>query len=131
VNAHVSVMARVPAVRAWLLEKLRSAARDTDLVADGRDIGTVVFPDAELKVFLIAEPITRARRRLAQMGLPADAEAVQSEVRRIEARDRTDTERETAPLRRANDAVLLDTTNLGFQEQVDAIVALARERLHG
>jgi cytidylate kinase len=131
VNAHVSAMARVPAVRDWLLDRLRAAAHDTDLVADGRDIGTVVFPDAGLKIFLVAEPRVRAHRRLAQMGLPTDPAAVRAEIQRIEARDRTDSQRAAAPLRQAPDAVLLDTSELSFQEQVARVVALARERLSG
>src|SRR5690606_9809465 len=64
VNAHVSTMARVPAVRAWLLGRLRAAAVGVDLVSDGRDVGTVVFPGADLKIFLVADPRERARRRL-------------------------------------------------------------------
>ena len=131
VTAHVSAMARVPAVRAWLLETLRNTARASNLVADGRDIGTVVFPEAELKIFLVAEPRIRARRRLAQMRLPTDADAVRAELLRIEARDRTDAERSAAPLRQAEDAVLLDTTDLSFQQQVDRIVELARARMPG
>jgi CMP/dCMP kinase len=131
VNAHVSAMARVPAVRDWLLERLRAAAHDTDLVADGRDIGTIVFPNAELKIFLVAEPRVRAQRRLAQMGLPADPAAVRAEIQRIEARDRTDSQRAAAPLRQAPDAVLLDTSELSFEEQVARVVELARQRLHG
>ena len=128
VNANVSTMARVPAVRDWLLGTLRATARATDLVADGRDIGTVVFPDADLKVFLVADPDARARRRLAQMGLADDAAAVAEEVRRIEERDRADSSRDVAPLRQAPGAVRLDTTDLSFEEQVRRIVALARER---
>jgi CMP/dCMP kinase len=129
VNAAVSAMAAVPAVRYWLLQTLRDAARGTDLVADGRDIGTVVFPDAELKVFLVADPRERARRRLLQMGLPDDDDDVDAEVRRIEARDRTDSGRAVAPLRQADDAVALDTTHLSFDEQVDTIVTWARQRM--
>jgi len=128
VDANVSAMARVPAVREWLLGQLRAAARGADLVADGRDIGTVVFPDADLKVFIVAAPETRARRRLLQMGLPLDAETVAAEVKRIEERDRIDSSREVAPLKRADDAVLLDTTHLSFEEQVDRIIVLARGR---
>jgi CMP/dCMP kinase len=126
VNAHVSAMAAVPAVRDWLLETLRDTARGTDLVADGRDIGTVVFPDAELKVFLVADPRERARRRLLQMKLEVDATAIDEEVARIEARDRSDSERDVAPLRQAEDAVSLDTTGLAFDEQVARIVDWAR-----
>ena len=128
VNALVSAMARVPAVRDWLLKTLRDMAKLSDLVADGRDIGTVVFPDADLKVFLVADPGVRARRRLEQMGLPIDEASVAEEVSRIEERDQADSSREVAPLRQAEDAVLLDTTDLGFSEQVGRIVKLARER---
>ena len=130
VNALVSAMARVPAVRDWLLKTLRNTAMLSDLVADGRDIGTVVFPDADLKIFLVADPRVRAERRLEQMGLPTDEESVAEEVGRIEERDRADSSRDVAPLRQAEDAVLLDTTDLGFGQQVARIVSLARERRH-
>jgi cytidylate kinase len=129
VTAHVSAMARVPAVRGWLLERLREVARTSHLVADGRDIGTVVFPDADLKIFLIADPAERARRRLLQMGQPIDPPSLAAEIGRIEERDRLDTTRDVAPLREAADAVRLDTTGLGFEEQVRRIVALARQRM--
>jgi cytidylate kinase len=128
VNAHVSSMARVPAVRDWLLATLRAAARQGSLVADGRDIGTIVFPDADLKIFLVAESAARARRRLAQMGLPVDDEAVAEEVLRIEERDRIDSSRDIAPLKQAKDAICVDTTDLTFEQQVRRIVELARER---
>lgn len=126
VNAHVSDMARVPAVRDWLLDRLRRAAASGSLVADGRDIGTVVFPDADLKVFLVADPAERARRRLVQMALPTDPDSLAAEVRRIEARDRVDSTRQAAPLRQAEDARILDTTGLSFDEQVGRIVEWAR-----
>jgi CMP/dCMP kinase len=125
VTAHVSIMARVPAVREWLLGRLRRAAEISDLVADGRDIGTVVFPDAALKVFLVADPAERARRRLLQMDLPTDPAALSEEIARIQERDRVDSTRAVAPLRAAPDAVILDTTGLSFEEQVARIVALA------
>ena len=128
VNALVSAMARVPAVRDWLLRTLRDTARHSDLVADGRDIGTVVFPDADLKIFLVADPAVRAKRRLIQMGLPTDEESVREEVERIEERDHADSSREVAPLRQAADAVRLDTTELTFDAQVASIVRLARAR---
>lgn len=129
VDAHVSHMARLPVVREWLLEQLRAAGRATDLVADGRDMGTVVFPDADVKVFLTADARERARRRLAQMGdeNPDEATLGAEEARLLE-RDRMDSEREIAPLRPAPDAVLLDTTGLSFDEQVQRIVELARAR---
>lgn len=125
VNAHVSAMARVPAVREWLLGQLRAAAEKSDLVADGRDIGTVVFPDAELKIFLVADPAVRARRRLLQQGVDEpDADQIAAETARLLERDRIDSEREVAPLRKAKDAIEVDTTDLTFEEQVQRILSL-------
>jgi cytidylate kinase len=129
VNARVSHVARIPAIRKWLLSRLRELAAAVDVVVDGRDIGTEVFPRAELKVFLQADPEVRARRRLREQGVsdPDDA-ALLEEVHRLRARDRMDTEREVAPLRRAEDAVRVDTTALTFDEQIEAILELARAR---
>jgi cytidylate kinase len=128
VNAAVSHMARVPAVREWLFGRLRAAAT-TDLVADGRDMGTVVFPDADVKVFITAAPEERARRRLLERGVQnPDGGAVASETDRLVERDRLDTERETSPLRRAPDAVLIDTSGLDFEAQVARVVGLVRAR---
>lgn len=129
VNAEVSRMARVSAVREWLLGRLRAAAANVDLVADGRDIGTVVFPNADLKIFLVADPLERARRRLAQDGVrEPDPATLEAERQRLETRDRLDSERAVAPLRQAEDAVRIDTTGLTFDEQVERIVDLARRR---
>jgi cytidylate kinase len=126
VNAGVSRMAAVPAVRAWLMGALRQAGERGGLVADGRDIGTVVFPDAELKVFLVCAPGERARRRLREQGLHAPpADEVEREAERLTGRDDADSSRAVAPLLRADDAVLLDTTDLTFPEQVQAILRLA------
>jgi cytidylate kinase len=130
VNANVSAMARLPVVRGWLLGRLREAAGSSDLVADGRDIGTVVFPDAEVKVFLTADPRERARRRLAETGTPDPTEErLDQEVARLVARDKIDSEREHAPLKPAPDAVHIDTTRLTFDEQVNRIAELARAAL--
>lgn len=132
VNAHVSQMAAVPAVRAWLLGALREAGVRGGLVADGRDIGTVVFPDAELKVFLVCAAGERARRRLLEQGSasPTDEE-VRQEAERLAGRDAIDSSRPVAPLLRAPDAVLLDTTELDFRAQVRAITRLAQDRASG
>lgn len=126
VTARVSTLARLPAVRGWLLSTQRSAGRDGRLVADGRDMGTVVFPQAVTKVFLDADLHERARRRLADQGRlrPSDEE-VELEAERLRERDRKDRERTHAPLRPADDAWVLDTTDLTFDEQVDAIVRRA------
>jgi cytidylate kinase len=130
VNAAVSEMARVPAVRDWLLSRLREAAVGNDLVADGRDIGTVVFPDADVKVFLVADPKVRARRRLTETGFaePSD-EHLAEETERLLRRDAIDSGREIAPLLQAPDAVRIDTSDLSFDEQVETIVGLAEARL--
>lgn len=129
VNAGVSRMAAVPAVRDWLLGALRRAGERGGLASDGRDIGTVVFPDAELKVFLVAAREERARRRLLEQGVSApDGEAIRAEAARLTDRDARDSGRAVAPLLRAADAVLLDTTDLPFDAQVRAIVRLARAR---
>lgn len=129
VNAHVSRMAAVPAVRTWLMGALREAGARGGLVADGRDIGTVVFPDAELKVFLVADPEERARRRLREHGLAEpDDEEVRGEAARLQGRDEIDSTRAVAPLACAPDAVTLDTTRLEFDAQVLEIVRLAEAR---
>jgi cytidylate kinase len=130
VTAHVSAVSAVPVIREWVNIHLRDTVRaGMDVVVDGRDIGTVVFPDALLKIFLTASPETRAGRRLAQRGSPADAATVAEEASLLAARDRADSTRAVAPLRRAEDAIGLDTTHLGFAEQVERIVSLARTRL--
>jgi cytidylate kinase len=127
VTEHVSLVARMPEVRAWVNERVREAAAEHDVVVDGRDIGTAVFPDASLKIFLIADPWERARRRLVQrLGRrPVDAEIAEEteQLVRRDARDATQTVQ-------AADAVLLDTTYLTQEEQVERIVALARAVTH-
>jgi len=131
VTARVSALAALPAVRQWVNARQRRAAEEhpAGVVVDGRDIGTVVFPDAPVKVFLTATPEERVRRRLTQRGERLDPERAARESRALEARDDADSRRAVAPLRPAPDAVLLDSTRLSFDEQVARVVALARERL--
>jgi CMP/dCMP kinase len=129
VTALVSPVAALPEVRSWVTERLRGLARaGQSLVVDGRDIGTVVFPEADLKVFLVASPATRAERRLRQRGQAIDPAALARETALLAARDEADSRRAAAPLRPASDAVALDGTALSFDGQVAAIVALARQR---
>lgn len=128
VTGRVSRAARIPAVRAWLLETQRAAA-ERGVVTDGRDMGTVVFPSADVKIFLSADVDERARRRILQEGGTPDAEAIREEAERIRLRDELDAKREIAPLRPADDAVHLDTTGVDFEEQVSRIVGLVRARL--
>ncbi|MDE2652271.1 MAG: 3-phosphoshikimate 1-carboxyvinyltransferase [Gemmatimonadota bacterium] len=126
VTAMVSRVSAVPAVREHLLELQRDAARPPGLVAEGRDMGTVVFPDAGVKVYLDADPRERARRRLLQGGA-ADPkpEEVEAEAARLAVRDRTDSSRTVAPLLMAADAHHLDTTDMEPQSQIAAIVNMA------
>jgi len=127
VTASVSAVARVPAVRSWLMDAQRAAGSAGRLVADGRDMGTVVFPGAGTKVFLTADPVERARRRLGDHGVSSpSASELDEEREKLQARDRVDMEREVSPLRPAEDAVHLDTTELDFEAQVERVVELAR-----
>ena len=114
-------------MRRWLYQAQRAAAREGRLVADGRDMGTVVFPEARTKVFLTADVRERARRRLGDRGVtvPADDELVE-EARRLGARDTQDQTRAVAPLRVPEGALVLDTTDLTFDAQVERIVEHAR-----
>jgi cytidylate kinase len=123
VTTYVSRVAQMPRVRSWVNDRVREAARRYDVVVDGRDMGTVVFPEAPLKIYLVADPWERARRRLIQQvgRRPTDAE-IAEETERIVKRDARDATQTT----QAKDAVLIDTTYLTQAEQVDRIVALAR-----
>ena len=124
VTAAVSEVAQIPSVRADVNAELRRIAEAENVVVDGRDIGSVVFPDAQLKIFLVADPWERARRRLHQrFGRSASDTEIAEETRRLVERDASDA---TNTLQ-ARDAVLIDTTYLTQEEQVQRIVALAHE----
>jgi len=133
VTRHVSAIAAIREVRNWVNVQQREAVAGVPrgVVVDGRDIGTVVFPDAPVKVFLTASPEERARRRLAQRGSRINPAELAREAQALAARDHADSTRPVAPLRAAADAVRLDTTDLSLDEQADRVVALARERLPG
>lgn len=129
VTQHVSTVSSYPAVRAVLVQQQRKLAENGGVVLEGRDIGTVVFPDADLKIFMVADVAERARRRkedLRRSGVEIGEDEV---VREISERDRKDSSRETSPLRRAEDALELDTSNLSIEEQVEFIVQAAGEIL--
>lgn len=127
VTRAVSRVAQMPRVRAWVNDQVRSAAARTDVVVDGRDMGTTVFPQATLKIYLVADPWERARRRLTQrlQRLPADDE-IAEETDRLVQRDAMDATQSV----QARDAVLIDTTSLTQEEQVERIVALAKAVTH-
>lgn len=129
VSAAASQVAAIPAVRAYLLDMQRNLARTHNVIMDGRDIGTVVLPEADCKVFLTASDEARAARRcreLAQRGTPVAYEEVLSDMRRRDEKDRT---RAAAPLRHAEDAVVLDTSELDFEDSAQALLRLIRESI--
>ena len=129
ISALASQVAALPAVREFLLDFQRKQAREHDVVMDGRDIGTVVLPQAGVKIFLTAAPEARARRRTAELlqrGQDADFDEILREIRQ---RDEQDESRPVAPLRQAEDAALLDTTNLDLKGSLEALLTLVRERL--
>ena len=129
VTAAVSSVSAVGALREWVNRRQREVADSGQgVVADGRDIGTVVFPNAPLKVYLTASPETRAMRRLLQRGEGFDSGQLATETGLLAARDEADSRRAVAPLRKADDALPLDGTGLTFEQQVEWIVARARER---
>lgn len=124
VTRNVSRVAQMPRVREWVNRKVREAANSKNVVVDGRDMGTVVFPDAELKIFLVADSRERALRRLRQRGTPTSEQLLDDETIRIRERDARDAKQTVA----AADAVVIDTTALTQDEQVAQIVALSKER---
>lgn len=129
ISMYASAVSAVPAVRDFLLDTQRDIAAKNDVIMDGRDIGTVVLPDAELKIYLTASAEARAQRRLLELagkGIEADFESV---LKDIELRDYQDSNRKEAPLRRADDAVLLDTTEIDFDQSFLALCGIIRDRL--
>jgi cytidylate kinase len=132
VTAQVSAVAAIPVVREWVNSRLRAMVRaGQNVVVDGRDIGTVVFPEADLKIFLTASPEARAGRRISQRGMAVRPEHLDAEAQALAARDHADSTRQVAPLKAAGDAVHLDTTTMDFADQVRFIVDRARQIFSG
>ena len=124
-----SVSSAVPAVRAKLLDLQRNLAKEKDVVMDGRDIGTTILPNAEVKIYLTASADTRARRRALeyeQKGEPFDLDQIRKDI--IE-RDERDMNREVSPLRQADDAVLVDSSEMGIDDVVNAILDVYKEKV--
>ena len=129
ISQHASRVSAIPEVRAFLLELQRDLARKNNVIMDGRDIGTVVLPNADVKIFLTASAQARAARRhleLQQRGQQADFDTV---LRDIITRDEQDTNRPIAPLRQAEDAVLLDTTELDLEQSLEALLTVIKKEL--
>ena len=123
VTARVSPLSALPAVREWLLQAQRQAGAEGSLVADGRDMGTVVFPDAEVKIFLTAELEERAARRfLEREGRPPEDQETAAEAGKIQERDERDSKRAFAPLKKPEGSLEVDTSHLSFEGQVEVII---------
>ena len=128
-SIHASDVSAMPAVREFLLSMQREMSEKYDVIMDGRDIGTVVLPDAGLKVFLVADAEVRAKRRHLEL-LEKNAEVTFDEVLRdMNLRDKNDSERAVAPLKAAEDAIKLDTTSLSLEESLEALCSIIAERL--
>ncbi len=129
VSNHVSKIAAIPFVREAMVEQQRRMGAEKGIVMDGRDIGTTVFPDAELKIFVTASAQVRAQRRydeLQQKGMPADFDEI---LKNVEERDYMDSHREVSPLRQAEDAILLDNSNMTIPEQNEWLIQQVEKAL--
>lgn len=124
-----SDVSALPEVRAFLLEMQRKMARENNVIMDGRDIGTVVLPDAELKIFLTASAEARAHRRLLELSAKGVESSFEEVLRDIEYRDRQDSERAAAPLRMADDAVRMDTSEIDFEQSFELMCRIISQRL--
>lgn len=129
VSAYASAVSAVAEIRAFLLDTQRRLAAEQNVIMDGRDIGTVVLPDAQLKIFLTASPEARARRRLDELQARGEAADFETVYRDLVARDQRDTERAVAPLVQSPDAVRLDTTNNSFEQSLELLLKLIKERI--
>lgn len=129
VSSAASKISAIPAVRTFLLDMQRDMARKNNVVMDGRDIGTVVLPQADVKIFLVASVEARARRRYAELierGVETDLDKVLEEIKE---RDQRDSGRATAPLRRAEEAYLVDTTEYSLEDSFQSLLQLVQEKL--
>ena len=128
-SIYASDVSAIPEVRAFLMDMQRDMAKKHSVIMDGRDIGTVVLPDAELKIFLTASAEERARRRYLELRGKGTEVTYDEVLRDIEYRDQQDSSRTAAPLKPAEDAVFVDNSELNFEESVAAVAALVREKL--
>jgi cytidylate kinase len=127
VAKHVSRIAAMGNVRSWLIDRQRSLSKLGLVIMEGRDIGTVIFPDAKYKFFITASPEVRARRRLAQSGETPEGSTVASVAKEIAERDEMDSKRKIAPLKKADDAIFIDTSEMTVEEVVNHIASFVKE----
>ena len=130
ISMYASAVSAHPSVRSYLLEMQRKLARTGNVIMDGRDIGTVVLPDAKVKIFLTATPEARAHRRVLELQQRGTPEPFEKVLQEIQERDWNDSHRAVAPLRQAEDAVLLDTTEMDFQQSEEALLKIIRGRVN-
>lgn len=128
-SRYASAVSAHPAVRAFLLDMQREFARRSSVIMDGRDIGTVVLPDATVKIFLTASAEARAKRRCLELEQRGTAQPYERILAEIEERDYNDSHRAAAPLRQAEDAVLVDTTDLNFAQSEETLLRIIKERI--
>lgn len=128
ISLYASDVSAYPEVRSFLMETQRSLARTHNVIMDGRDIGTVVLPDAKLKIFLTASPEARAQRRLLELRQKGSEVTFEEVLRDIAYRDKNDSERAAAPLRAAEDAVLLDSSDIDFDQTCALVEGMIREK---
>lgn len=126
-----SNVSAIPAVRQFLFDLQRKIAAENNCLMDGRDIGTVVLPDADLKVFMTASPETRARRRYDELREKGENVRFEEVLDELNKRDYQDTHREIAPLKQADDAILLDTSDLSFDEVKEKLLSMIKEKANG
>ncbi len=131
ISAYASQVSAVPAVRAYLLDLQRDMARRQSVIMDGRDIGTVILPDAKVKIFLTASPEKRAARRYAELREKGEDVTVEGILADMERRDALDASRAVAPLRQAEDAVRVDTSDLTLEQSIQAVLTVIRDKMKG
>jgi cytidylate kinase len=128
-SMYASAVSAIPAVRAFLLETQKEIARHNSVIMDGRDIGTVILPDAKVKIFMTASPECRAMRRYNELIAKGQSVKYEDVLAEMNSRDNADSSREIAPTKAADDAVLLDNSELDFEQSVDAVIAIVREKV--
>ena len=128
IAAYASAVSAIPEVRAFLLDTQRNIAKENSIIMDGRDIGTVIFPNAEIKVFLTANDVSRANRRLAELLEKGEDTTLEKVLLQMQERDRNDSTRATAPAIPADDAVILDNSELDLEGTAAAILKIIQEK---
>lgn len=130
-SMYASAVSAIGSVRAFLLETQKKIARENSVIMDGRDIGTVILPDADVKIFMTASPECRAMRRYNELIAKGQNVKYEDVLNEMNERDGADSSRAIAPTKAADDAILLDNSNLSFEENVDAVIAIVSQKVGG